>query len=45
MYKESDMKSNMELADIIIVNYGLHYQVCVTRRLCFVEHSLASPLA
>ena len=32
MYKESDMKSNMELADIIVVNYGLHYQVCAVTR-------------
>ena len=27
MWKESDMRATMELADVIIVNYGLHYQV------------------
>lgn len=28
MWKESDMQATMELADVIIVNYGLHYLVC-----------------
>ena len=32
MWKESDMQATMELADVIIVNYGLHYQVCVDCR-------------
>jgi hypothetical protein len=27
MWKESDMSATMELADVIVVNYGLHYLV------------------